>query len=129
MSFARRGRCVWACAEAALRTRTLATTGTISVYDRRGERLGTVYLGRMPEPGQPTLTRQLTDLIVAVLAAWEGPQPRLAYITDGGWHPTAYYAKVLRKLEMLQRPSKNDQRSRSDVKPDLVGFVQHTRQD
>ena len=41
----------------------------------------------------------------------------------------AHMRKVLRKLEMLQRPSKNDQRSRSDVKPDLVGFAQHTRQD
>jgi len=41
----------------------------------------------------------------------------------------AHVRKVLRKLEMLQRPSKNDQRSRSDVKPDLVGFAQHTRQD
>jgi hypothetical protein len=29
--------------------------------------LGTVYLGRMPEPGQKTLSRQLTALITAVL--------------------------------------------------------------
>ena len=35
-------------------------TATVSVYDRRGRRLGTVYLGRMPEPGQGTLSRQLT---------------------------------------------------------------------
>jgi hypothetical protein len=31
-------------------------TATVSVYDRRGRRLGTVYLGRMPEPGQGTLS-------------------------------------------------------------------------
>jgi hypothetical protein len=79
-------------------------TATLAVFDRRGKRLGTVYLGRMPEPGQPTLSQQLTDLIVAVLAAWEGPPPRLAYVTDGGWHPTDYYAKVLRKLEDPRRP-------------------------
>jgi hypothetical protein len=42
-------------------------TATVSVYDRRGQRLGTVYLGRMPEPGQGTLSRQLTALIEAVL--------------------------------------------------------------
>jgi hypothetical protein len=79
-------------------------TATVSVFDRRGKRLGTVYLGRMPEPGQPTLSRQLTDLIVAVLAGWEGPAPRLAYVTDGGWHPTDYYARVLRQLEDPRRP-------------------------
>jgi hypothetical protein len=79
-------------------------TATVSVFDRKGKRLGTVYLGRMPEPGQPTLSRQLTDLILAVLAAWEGPRPRLAYVSDGGWHPTDYYAKVLRKLEDPRRP-------------------------
>jgi hypothetical protein len=79
-------------------------TATLSVFDRRGQRLGTVYLGRMPEPGQPALSRQLTDLVVAVLAAWAGPAPRLAYVTDGGWHPTDYYARVLRKLEDPRRP-------------------------
>jgi hypothetical protein len=42
-------------------------TATVSVYDRRGCRLGTVYLGRMPEPGQGTLSGQLTALIEAVL--------------------------------------------------------------
>ena len=63
-------------------------TATVSVYDRRGRRLGTVYLGRMPEPGQETLSRQLTALIEAVLRRWAGPLPRLAYVTDGGNHQT-----------------------------------------
>src|SRR5262249_39801901 len=35
-----------------------AATATVSVFDRRGQRLGTVYLGRMPEPGQETISRQ-----------------------------------------------------------------------
>jgi hypothetical protein len=51
---------------------------TASVYDRRGHRLGTVDLGRMPEPGQETLSRQLTALVTAVLRGWTGPWPRLA---------------------------------------------------
>src|SRR5262249_19050005 len=43
---------------------------TVSVYDRRGRRLGTVYLGRMPEPGQGTLSGRLTTLIEAALRGW-----------------------------------------------------------
>jgi hypothetical protein len=31
----------------------------------------------MPEPGQGTLSQQLTDLLTAVLKVWEGPLPRL----------------------------------------------------
>jgi len=50
-----------------------AATATVTVYDRRGQRLGSVYLGRMPEAGQGTLTQQLTALLAAVLRAWEGP--------------------------------------------------------
>jgi hypothetical protein len=33
-------------------------TAPVSVWDRRGKRLGTVYLGHMPEAGQATLTAQ-----------------------------------------------------------------------
>lgn len=73
-------------------------TATVSVSDRRGRRLGTVVLGRMPEPGQGTLSEQLTALITAVLRAWTGPRPRLAYITDGGYHQTQYYRRVLRRM-------------------------------
>jgi hypothetical protein len=71
---------------------------TLSVYDRRGRRLGTVYLGRMPEPGQVTLSEQLTALILGVLSGWQGPLPRLAYVTDMGSHPTTYFRKVLARL-------------------------------
>jgi hypothetical protein len=44
-----------------------AAAATVSVYERKGRRLGTVYLGRLPEPGQEALSRQLTALIEAVL--------------------------------------------------------------
>jgi hypothetical protein len=73
-------------------------TATLSVYDRRGRRLGTVYLGRMPEPGQEALSRQLTALLVAVLARWTGAVPRLAYITDGGYHHAQYFRRVLKRM-------------------------------
>jgi hypothetical protein len=81
-------------------------TATVSVYDRRGCRLGTVYLGRMPEPGQGTLSGQLTALIEAVLRRWTGPPPRLAYITDGGNHQTQYYRRVLRRMSDPHRPGR-----------------------
>ena len=73
-------------------------TATISVHDRRGRRLGTVYLGRMPEPGQATLSRQLTTLLKEVLQRWTGPLPRLAYITDAGYQQTRYYRQVLNRM-------------------------------
>lgn len=75
-----------------------ACTGTVAVLDRRGKRLGTVYLGHMPEPGQPTLTAQLTALLTDVLRCWQGPLPRLEYVTDGGHHPSEYFDQVLRTM-------------------------------
>ena len=80
-------------------------TATVSVYDRRGQRLGTVYLGRMPEPGQETLSQQLTALLEEVLRRWTGPLPRLAYITDGGYQQTRYYRQVLRRMSNPRHPA------------------------
>ncbi len=76
----------------------VASTGTLSVYDRRRRRLGTVYLAYPPESGQETMSRQLTELVVEVLRRWPGPVPRLSYVTDAGDNETAYYRKVLRRL-------------------------------
>jgi len=81
-----------------------AATGTVSVLDRRGQRLGTVYLGRMPQAEQTTLTDQLTALVTEVLKRWDKPLPRLAYITDGGYHPRHYYEKVLLRMADPRRP-------------------------
>ena len=75
-----------------------AATATVAVLDRNGRRLGTVYLGHMPEPGQGTLSQQLTDLLTAVLNGWHGPIPRLQYVTDGGHHPTEYFGTVLQTM-------------------------------
>ena len=73
----------------------VATTATLSVYDRRGKRLGTVYLAYTPEPGQATMSSELTRLLAGGVAAWQGPLPRLCYVTDAGDNETTYYRKVL----------------------------------
>jgi hypothetical protein len=72
---------------------------TLSVYDRRGRRLGTVYLGEMPEALQVTLSADLTALVQGVLTSWAGALPRLVYLTDAGSHPTAYFKDVLQRME------------------------------
>jgi hypothetical protein len=77
---------------------------TISVLDRRGRRVGTIYLGEMPEALQKTLSAELTALVESVLAGWEGPLPRLVYVTDAGYHPTTYFEEVLTAMENPRRP-------------------------
>lgn len=73
-------------------------TATVSVLDRWGKRLGTIYLGQMPESGQGTLSDELTRLLRAVLAQWQGATPRLVYITDAGFHPRDYFERVLSRM-------------------------------
>jgi hypothetical protein len=81
-----------------------ASTATLSVYDRARRRLGTVYLGQMPEKHQQTLSQALTALVLAVLQGWSGPLPRLAYVTDKGQAPDDYYRRVLRRMRHPRRP-------------------------
>jgi hypothetical protein len=78
-----------------------ASTATLAIYDRNKKRLGTLYLGCMPEPGQGTMTAQLTSLIKKILAAWHARNkdcPRLVYLTDGGHHCRDFFFRVLRKM-------------------------------
>jgi hypothetical protein len=77
----------------------VATTGTVTVFDRRGRRLGTVYLAYTPEFGQKTMSAALTRLLEEVLRRWEGPLPRLCYVTDAGDNETTYYDKVLKRMK------------------------------
>jgi hypothetical protein len=77
----------------------VASTGTVSVLDRRGQRVGTVYLACTPESNQPTMSRELTDLLKDLLNRWDGPLPRLCYVTDAGDNETSYYQKVLRRMK------------------------------
>jgi hypothetical protein len=75
----------------------VASTATLTVYDRTGMRLGSVYLACVPESGQHSLSEQFTSLIESVLNAWPGPLPRLCYVTDAGDNEVAYFQNVLRK--------------------------------
>lgn len=75
-----------------------ATVATVTVYDRAGQRLGTVYLAVAPELGQQQMTTRLTALIQEVLRRWEGPLPRLTYVTDAGENETKYYRQVLENM-------------------------------
>ena len=84
----------------------VASVATVSVYDRQGKRLGTVYLAQMPESKQVTLTGQLSDLIRDVMQQWEGPFPRLCYITDCGENETQFYRRVLCQMRDPRRPQK-----------------------
>jgi hypothetical protein len=76
----------------------VASTATVTVFDRSGRRLGTIYLACVPESGQGRISQQLTRLLEAVLAGWEGALPRLAYVTDAGENETQYYERVLRTM-------------------------------
>jgi hypothetical protein len=77
----------------------VATAATVSVLDRRGKRLGTVYLAYTPEPYQGTMGRELTRLLEDVLERWPGPLPRLCYVSDAGDNETTYYDKVLSRMK------------------------------
>jgi hypothetical protein len=81
-----------------------AAAATVSVLDRWGRRLGTVYLGQMPQAHQTTLGDDLTRLLKNVLCCWEGPLPRLVYVTDCGHHPTVYFEEVLSRMIHPRRP-------------------------
>lgn len=76
----------------------VATAATLSVYDRRGKRLITVYLAHPPEPGQATMDQMLTGLLTELFERYSGPLPRLAYVTDSGSNETGYFEKVLRGM-------------------------------
>lgn len=84
-----------------------AATGTVSVHDRRGRRVGTAYFGQMPESGQHRLTAQMGAALTAMVTSWHalgGACPRLHYLTDGGHHPREFLRRVLRRLADPWRP-------------------------
>ena len=74
----------------------MASVATISVL-ADGKRLGTVYLGRTPETNQKTLSKQLSSLLRATLAAWS-LRPHVVYVTDAGITETAYWKNELSKF-------------------------------
>lgn len=76
-----------------------ASCGTLAVYDRSRRRLGTVYLGQMPESEQPTMTARMTALILGTLKDLGPWVPTLRYVTDAGCHPQAYFHQVLESMK------------------------------
>jgi hypothetical protein len=79
-------------------------TATVSVLDHKGKRLGTVYLGHMPESGQGTLTAQLSTMLQDILSQVDSQGLRLVYVTDEGYHPSDYYHSVLKQMPDPRRP-------------------------
>ena len=72
----------------------VASAATLSVFNRLGRRLGTVYLAQMPQAHQVNLTADLDALIKGTLRAWTGILPRLAYITDSGFQESKYWISL-----------------------------------
>jgi len=77
----------------------VATAATVSVYDRAGKRLKTIYLAWPPELGQATMDSMLTELLNELFSRWDGPLPRLAYVTDSGSNEVGYFEQVLRRMK------------------------------
>jgi hypothetical protein len=86
----------------------VASAGTVTVLDRRGKRLGTVYLAFMPESKQGTMSSQMTQLLRDVLQSWQRQLPRLCYVTDAGDNETTYYQSVLRRMRHPRTGEKLD---------------------
>ncbi|MCA9233301.1 MAG: hypothetical protein KDA57_21835 [Planctomycetales bacterium] len=76
----------------------VASVATITVLDRAGKRLLTVYLAHSPQLGQAAISSQMTSLIQGVLEQWEGPLPTLAYIADSGGKESSYFEDALRRM-------------------------------
>lgn len=72
-----------------------AACSTLAVYDRKRNRLGTIYLGEMPEEKQTTMTERLTKVIHGVLDHDASKLLRLRYVTDAGSTPRGYFDNVL----------------------------------
>lgn len=76
----------------------VATTATVTVFDRAGKRLATIYLASPPELGQGTMSQMLTGLLTKLFEKWEGPLPTLAYVADSGGNETSYFEETLARM-------------------------------
>lgn len=79
-----------------------ASCATLAVYDRSRRRLGTVYLGQMPQKNQETMTERLTAVIEGTLNKSQPLKLGLRYVTDAGSVPQSYFRKVLSKMKHPQ---------------------------
>jgi len=75
----------------------MASVACVSVL-ADGKKLGTVYLGRVPESNQLTLSTQLTSLLKATIRRCGDAVPEIVYVSDAGKIETAYWKNTLRKF-------------------------------
>ena len=76
----------------------VASVATITVYDRAGNRVTTLYLAHPPESLQVEMSAMLSDLLNEFFRQWDGPLPRLTYVTDAGDNESGYFDKCLRRM-------------------------------
>lgn len=76
----------------------VATVATVTIFDRAGKRLQTIYLAWRPELGQATMSEMLTSLLTKVLEEWQEPLPTLSYVSDSGGQESTYYDDALRRM-------------------------------
>jgi hypothetical protein len=67
--------------------------GTVSYYDRHGERLCTRRMARMPEPNKATLKHQLTAEVMGALI--QRPDLRVVKVADGAPDNWSYLGETL----------------------------------
>lgn len=75
----------------------MASVACVSVLVE-GRKLGTVYLGNVPEPNQATLSAQLTSLLTATVRACGDRVPEIVYVSDAGKVESTYWKECLRKF-------------------------------
>ena len=72
---------------------------TLSIFDRGGRRLGTIYLGEAPRKDQLFLTRRLDWILKEYFRRLSGEVPVLRYVTDAGALPQGYFKNTLAKMK------------------------------
>ncbi len=70
-----------------------ASCATVSFYDTDGERLDTIRIARMSEPGKKTLKAQLSDMVSAALG--KRPDLELVKVADGAKDNWTYLGEEL----------------------------------
>ncbi|WP_150122566.1 transposase [Rhodopirellula islandica] len=72
---------------------------TLSLFDRKGRRLGTIYLGEAPRKDQLFLTRRLDRILKAYFTRLPCEVPVLRYVTDAGALPQSYFKNTLAQMK------------------------------
>jgi hypothetical protein len=72
---------------------------TLSLFDRKGRRLGTIYLGEAPRKDQLFLTRRLDWILKKYFERLTCKVPVLRYVTDAGALPQSYFKNTLARMK------------------------------